>query len=287
VGLQNARNLHEAVRVLGGVHQVLGPGQAQARDLAQLLHRQEDVVPRGAQASAHGRAAQVHGPQPLLALEDPPPVAGQGFGPGRALGAQGHGHGVLQLGAAHLDHLPEGALLVLEGLLQQGDGFFQAAQQPDRRDLNRGGEDVVRGLVQVDAPQGVDQGVVALGAAQQLDGPVGQDLVDVHVQGRASAALQGVDDDRPAQVALDHLSAGGLDGRGDFPGQEAKLPVGPSAGQLDHGHGHDQLGVRRPPGQGEVLQGAQGVDAVVGVVGQRPRPQGVSLVSHTVARRIA
>ncbi len=74
---EDAADLDQGVGVLRGLDQVLGPGQSQAGDLPQMLDDAEDVLPRCAEARADGRAAEVHHPQPLLALVDSPAVAGR------------------------------------------------------------------------------------------------------------------------------------------------------------------------------------------------------------------
>ena len=88
----------------------------------------EDVLPRRAQAGADGRAAEVHHPEPLLALVDPPAVAGEGLGVGRHLAAERHEHGVLQFGAADLHHVGELLFLLLERLQQRDDLALQLPQ---------------------------------------------------------------------------------------------------------------------------------------------------------------
>ena len=117
-GLEDARDLHEHVGVLGGLDQVLGSGEADAGEVAQRVHHPEDELPRRGQAGAHGGAAQVDHAQPLLALVDAPAVAAEGLGVGAHLAAQGDEHGVLHLGAGHLDHVGVALLQFLEGLLQ-------------------------------------------------------------------------------------------------------------------------------------------------------------------------
>ena len=74
---EDAADLDEDVGVLRGIDEVFGPGQSQAGDLPQVLDDAEDVLPRRAEARADGRAAEVHHAQPLLALVDPPAIAGE------------------------------------------------------------------------------------------------------------------------------------------------------------------------------------------------------------------
>ena len=62
-------------------------------------------------------------------------------------------------------------------------------------------------------------------AAQQLGGPVGDDLVGVHVGGGAGAGLEDVDHELVVEAALGHLRRRPGDGLGDARLQEAQLGV--------------------------------------------------------------
>ena len=147
------------------------------------------------QAGADGRAAEVHHPQALLALVDSPAVAADGLGVGGHLAAESHQHGVLQFGPPDLDHVGELFLFLLKRL-HQGDRFaFQVVQGEDGRHAQGRGIGVVGRLVQVDVVVGIEALVIAQRPAEQLQGPVGQHLVDVHVGRSAGPALEGVDDD--------------------------------------------------------------------------------------------
>ena len=80
-----------------------------------------------------GGAAQVDHAQPLLALVDAPAVPAEGLGVGAHLAAQGDEHGVLHLGAGHLDHVGVALLQLLEGLLQRDHVVLEVVEQPDGR----------------------------------------------------------------------------------------------------------------------------------------------------------
>ena len=74
----------------------------------------------------------------------------------------------------------------------------------------------------------------------------------------------------PTQLEIDRfLGAGGFDRGRDVVVQEANLAVGPGARFLDHGEGADE--VRKiadfNSGDGKVLDGAQGLNAVIGLAG--------------------
>ena len=87
----------------------------------------------------------------------------------------------------------------------------------DDRDLDRGRVDVVGRLAQVDVLVGVDVVVLALLVAEQLERPIGDDLVGVHVRGSAGAALEHIDHKLIVELASDDfirmgamISAAGL-----------------------------------------------------------------------------
>jgi len=264
VGLEDAGHLGEDVGVLGRFRQVLGPGEADGGELPQGVDDAEDVLPGGREPGADRRTAEVHDPQALLALVDAPAVAVEGFGVGAHLASQRGEDAVLHLGAPDLYDVGELPLLGLEGLLQGDDLVLEIVQQPDGRESQRRRVGVVGALVEVEVVGRGHALVHAVGLGEDLEGAVGEHLVHVHVGARARAPLEQVDDDVLVEAPVRHLAAGALD-RVRLrlvvrPGAEDA--IGARAGELDHAEGVDQLGVRRAAGQGEVLQGALGVDAV-------------------------
>jgi len=217
--------------------------------------------------------------QPLHVLAD-----GDGYG-GKLL-AQGHGYGVLELGPSQLEHILELLPLEGEGILQLAHGVEQAADLPDRRELERGGVDVVRGLRQVHVVVGVAGGVVAPRPAQQLQRPVGDHLVGVHVRRRAGAALDDVDDEIGVVPAVHHLVGGLDDGRAEVRRQDLQVHVGLGRRLLDGAQGADEQGEPADghAGDGEVLDGAQGLHAVIGSGGNLPGAQTVVLFAMSHGR---
>ena len=220
--------------------------------------------PRRGEAGADRRAAEVDHAQALLALVDAPAVAVERLGVGAHLAPERGEHGVLPLRAPDLDHVRELLLLGLERLLQRDDLLLEPVQQVDGREAQRGGVGVVGALVEVEVVGRRDAGVVAGLRAEDLQGAVGEHLVDVHVGARPGAALQAVDDDVLVEQAVGELAAGALDGVGlgvvALPG--AERAVGARAGELDHAVGPGELHVHRAPGEREVLERPLGVRAV-------------------------
>ena len=120
--------------------------------------------------------------------------------------------------------------LLLEGADQLFGGGEVVADQVERGDPHRRGEDVVGGLGHVDVVVGADDRVVAALAradaarVEQLDGPVGQHLVGVHVVAGAGAGLERVDPEVVDQLAL-LGGPGGLEGGVHRVGGAARLQV--------------------------------------------------------------
>ena len=198
---------------------------------------------------------------------------------GAELLAQRHGHGVLQFRAAHLQDPGE-----LRGL--GGQRAPQVAQRagrvPGRQvhgQLDRGGEHVVGRLRAVDVVVGVQPGVVALGEPEAFQGPVGHDLVGVHVGRGAGAALHHVDHELVAEGAVQHVVTGADDRIAVDRVQLTELGVRQRGGLLHVHQGVDEVAEVRQghPRDREVLQRPQGLHPVVGVEGHVAGTEGVVL----------
>ena len=114
---------------------------------------------------------------------------------------------------------------------------------------------------------GVDDLVFAPGAAEDFQGPVGDDLVGVHVGGGARPALDHVHHELAVQIAGDDFIAGLADGLRHLFFQVAQLLIGLGGRLLDHRQGLDEVGEVRQRDAGDiiVLQGSQGLDPKVGI----------------------
>ena len=173
------------------------------------------------------------------------------------------------MGAAHHDDVLELLSLLVQGVTQLAHARVHVVQLGDDRDVHGGGERVVRGLATVHVIVGVHGGLGAHGAARNLDGAVGDDLVGVHVRLRARAGLE--DDQREVVVELagDDLVAGLRDVVRDVGGQLAQLGVGQGRGLLQDAEGAHH---RASPHEGvasnvEVVQRTLGLSAPVAVRG--------------------
>ena len=111
--------------------------------------------------------------------------------------------------------------------------------------------------------------IFALAVAKQFESPVGDHLVGVHVRGRARSALNAVDGELVAHLARDDLVAGRADGLPDLAGQHVEVHVGDGGGLLHLRERPDELGETGDArtGNRKVFNGAQGLNAVIGIGG--------------------
>jgi hypothetical protein len=85
----------------------------------------------------------------------------------------------------------------------------------------------------VDVVVGVDRRLAADGGTRELDGAVGDHLVDVHVRLRAGAGLPDIERKLAVELALDHLVADAGDEIGHPARQQAELGIDPRRRLLD------------------------------------------------------
>ena len=179
----------------------------------------------------------------------------------------GHRHGVLQLGASHLDDVDVLVALRAERvgqLLQLGDQLVVAQ---DERHLDRRRVGVVRRLRHVQVVVRLDDLVVALLVPGHLEGDVGQHFVGVHVGRRAGAALVPVDQELIVVLAVTHGLRGLLDGRQLFLFHGADVGVRRAAASFTMAQASTNPGivVDRNSRDLEVLERAGRLHAVVGI----------------------
>jgi hypothetical protein len=109
--------------------------------------------------------------------------------------------------------------------------------------------------------------VVAAPVAEDLEGPVAEHFVGVHVGRSAGTALDHVDHEFLVQLALAHLLAGEADGDRAALVDQLELAVGDRRRLLHARQRAHQVRIQRDrhARDREVLQGAQGMDAVVSI----------------------
>jgi hypothetical protein len=131
----------------------------------------------------------------------------------RELLAKGQRSGILQVSATNLDDLLELLLLGLEGVLEGDQGRKERLLEIENSsNVHDSGEGVVGRGAHVDVVVGVDGLLAAHGAAQDLNGAVGDDLVGVHVGLRAGAGLPHDEREVVDELERGNLLGGLLDG---------------------------------------------------------------------------
>ena len=141
--------------------------------------------------------------------------------------------------------------------------FLQILQQAKGSHLACSRNDVVGGLAAVYMVVGMYDGVIALLAAQKLDGAVGDDLIGVHIDGGSGAALNRVHDEILMMLTGQNLVAGFHDGVGDLLVQQVNLAVCNSSSLFNISQAVDNLRMHIQSGDMEVLCSTQGLDAVI------------------------
>ena len=131
--------------------------------------------------------------------------------------------------------------------------------------MHGGGEGVVGGLGHVDVVVGVNGLFGSEGAAGQFDGPVGDDLVDVHVRLGAAAGLPDAEGEVVVELALRHFRGGLGDPTRLVFGEKAELGIGEGAGLLEQAKRVDERGGHAVVGNVEVVKGAFRLGPVIPV----------------------
>ena len=177
--------------------------------------------------------------------------------------AETNRHGVLKLGAAHLNDGVELLGLFAQCLLEALQLNLRLAEQGKCCHLSAGRKHVVGGLTEVHVVVRVHEAVVALHAAQDFDGAVCDDLVCVHVERGTCAALNRVDNELVVELAVDDLIAGLYDSTCALLGELADLEVRDCGGLLNLRHADDELRVHLETRDVEVLVCAERLYAVI------------------------
>jgi hypothetical protein len=203
-------------------------------DLRQVLRALLSVALRRVQASADRGRAHVDLAEDVL---DPLERKDLTFECGREsfeLLAERHGDGVLELRAAHLQHRGELFPLLAERrdeLLHRGDELDVAERHAD---VQRRRVGVVCRLRAIDVVVRVAVFVLPLLVPHELQRPVGDHLVRVHIGRGARAALDDVEAKLLVELSVDELLAGPLDPFQDLFRELLAVIVRARGGELHH-----------------------------------------------------
>jgi len=150
-------------------------------------------------------------------------------------------------------------LFFLQGGLEPGKLFADRLEPANRGNPHGSREDIVGRLEQVDMIDRVKAGIVALRCAEDFQGPVGQDFIDIHIGRGTGAALQGIDHKLVLEGAREHLVTGLADGPADFRIDESVLEIGQDGGFFDLNQCPDQVRMHRLAQDREILSGSCGL----------------------------
>ncbi|MDQ1206694.1 hypothetical protein QE377_003053 [Microbacterium sp. SORGH_AS 862] len=267
--LEHARQVDERAWILRGLDEIRRGRERPTRQLSEVPHGQRAVAGRCVQAGADRRRAEVHLEQQSRRLAKSLPILVEHDRERAELLPEGHRHRILQLRPPDLHETGEICGLRGEGVVQDAHRRIQSVDALDERDVDRRRVGVVGRLAQVDMVVRVQVRVLALGVTEDLQGPVGDDLVRVHVGRRARSALDDVDDELVRERAASDLAAGSRDGVGAHRIEQAEVAVGEGCSLLHEREPAQEERIRadRHTGHREVVPGAGRVDTPVGVVG--------------------
>src|SRR5206468_11409100 len=156
----------------------------------------------------------------------------------------------------------------------------QRSRELERHEANGGRRHVVRGLTEVHVIVRMDGRVAPAAATESLVGEIGDDLVDVHMDRRARAGVEAVEDGDVGNAAGGVAIGGGLDGPRRSTRQDAERGVGARGRLLDEGVRADERRMRRAAGELEGLARPLREAPVERARGNGLRAEAVTLSAH-------
>ena len=141
------------------------------------------------------------------------------------------------------------------------------------------GKDVVGGLRHIDVIVGVNGVFTPQNPARQLDGPVGDHFIDVHVALGAAPGHPDMDREIALQLALDDFLGSPQNEPGFIMRQFAQFMISQGRSLLDHGQGPDHLLRHQVIADGKVGDRPLGFRAPIAVRRDLNFPQAVTFPS--------
>ena len=197
---------------------------------------------------------------------------------------------VLEVRAADLHDIGPGFRLRVERVAERLDRRQHIDDRLGRRHVHRGRKRVVRGLRHVHVVVGMDGLLRAHLAARELDRPVRDHFVDVHVRLRSGARLPDAERKVRVEIARDYFVRGAHDEIGFLGVELAEVAVDERAGLFERRHRADDLARhhvarRLTIADIEIHERARGLRSIILVDGDRHGPHGVGLRARRDAVR--
>ena len=185
--------MHIARAIWGSGHQVLLGDKIVTSDFAQIAANGSSIIRMRIDAGANGRTSHIDVEHGLAREAQIVEISIEHRAKGMKLLADRHRHRILQLGAAHLDHVLEFIGLAVEGVTQQGNSRKETADVIIERNLDRGRIGVVGRLREIDVIVRMQVLVLTLVMPHQSQSDIGNDLITIHIGRGARATLEHID----------------------------------------------------------------------------------------------
>ena len=256
-GAQAAGEVDRVRHVLHGLEHVPGRPQRPTGQLAQAHHHPLVVLRVCVEPGACRGATDTDAAQPVTGRHDALLVVAHCLRVRLELLPETNRHGVLQMGASGLDHVVELASLFRERVRQGIHLPQQLVQTPERAEADDRRDGIIGALGHVDVVVRL-HGLVRVGQAeaQDLVGPVGDHLVDVHVVARARARLERIHDELVRVLAVQDLLCRLHDGVREFRLEQPQVPIDLRGRTLEQRERQDENRVGSPAADLEVVDRA-------------------------------
>ena len=264
--LQGRRDFGVAVGAVRGVHQVRRRFEMVAREVGERIGEEADVFRFRIEAGAYGGTAHVQVFQAPKGTGDAADGTAHHGTVGIHFFAQGNGHRILQVGAAHLDDVFEFFALGFEAFGQVDEGFIEDAGFVHEAHLDGGGEYIVRGLGHVAVVIGRNDIIPSPRVAENFQGPVAEDFIHIHVDGSAGTALDGIQRELVVHLSADYIIRCFHNGAADGLIHAAGFHIGEAGCFLHSSHGLNEIRIQVGTGNLEIFLSPHGLNSVIYII---------------------
>ena len=133
-----------------------------------------------------------------------------------------------------------------------------------RSEMNGGGDDVIAGLSSIYVIIRVHWGFAAYFPPQNFNGPVGNNLITIHIGGCSRSSLKNIHRKLIIKLPLYYLVCCLDDGVSHLLGEKAQLEVDPRRSPFDHTQSADEFPRKSQTADWEVLHCPLGLGPIVG-----------------------